>query len=197
MGKGTGLGLSIVYGIVKGHSGYIMCYSEPGRGSTFKIHFPALKTEDDSHVTVHNKKTEEMVVVDGLRGNHEIILLVDDEENILEIGRDVLEQFGYMTLTAMSGERALEIYESEGHRIDLVILDLGMPGMGGHKCLQRLVEINPEVKVIIASGYSINGSVKETLDAGAVGFIGKPYKLSDMLNNIKEVLKNKQAATYL
>lgn len=131
-----------------------------------------------------------MVVVDGLRGNHETILLVDDEENILEIGRDVLEQFGYMTLTATSGESALEIYEREGDRIDLVILDLGMPGMGGHKCLQKLREIDPEVKVIIASGYSVNGSVKETLDAGAVGFIGKPYKLSDMLNNIKEVLTN-------
>jgi PAS domain S-box-containing protein len=189
VGKGTGLGLSIVYGIVKGHSGYIMCYSEPGKGSTFKIHFPVLKTEDDSHVTLHNKETEEMVVVDGLRGNQETVLLVDDEENILEIGRDVLEQFGYMTLTATSGESALEIYEREGDRIDLVILDLGMPGMGGHKCLKSLLEINPEVKVIIASGYSVNGSVKETLDAGAVGFVGKPYKLSDMLNNIKEVLK--------
>ncbi|MBN2515970.1 MAG: response regulator [Deltaproteobacteria bacterium] len=191
VGKGTGLGLSIVYGIVKGHSGYIMCYSEPGRGSTFEIHFPVLTTEDDGHVTVHNKETEEMVVVDGLHGNRETVLLVDDEENILEIGRDVLEQFGYMTLTAESGEKALEIYEREGDRIDVVILDLGMPGMGGHKCLKRLLEINPEVKVIVASGYSDNGSVKETLDAGAVGFIGKPYKLSDMLDNIKEVLKNK------
>jgi len=190
VGKGTGLGLSIVYGIVKSHSGYIMCYSEPGKGSTFKIHFPVLKNEDDSHVKINNKETEEMVVSDGLRGNHEMVLLVDDEENILEIGRDVLEQFGYMTLTATSGERALEIYENEGDRIALVILDLGMPGMGGHNCLKRLLEIDPEVKVIIASGYSVNGSVKETLDAGAVGFVGKPYKLSDMLNNIKEVLKN-------
>lgn len=131
-----------------------------------------------------------MVVVDGLRGNQETVLLVDDDENILEIGRDVLEQFGYTTLTATSGERALEIYEREGDRIDVVILDLGMPGMGGHNCLKRLLGIDPDVKVIIASGYSVDGSVKETLDAGAVGFVGKPYKLSDMLDNIKEALKN-------
>ena len=129
-----------------------------------------------------------MAVADSLRGNNETILLVDDDENILEIGCDLLEQFGYVTITAANGESALDIYETERDHIDLVILDLGMPGMGGHKCLKGLLEMNPEVKVIIASGYSMDGSVKESLDAGAVGFIGKPYKLSDMLNSIKEVL---------
>ena len=181
-GKGTGLGLAMVYGIVKSHDGYIMCYSEPGKGTTFKIYFPAI---------------EESVVSGGLSvdreeempGGNETILLVDDEKAILDMGKNMLERFGYTVIKAESGEKAIEIYKAQKERIDLVILDLGMPGMGGHKCLKELLKIDSHVKVIIASGYPEIGKVKETVESGASGFIGKPYQLADMLKKVREALQ--------
>ncbi len=184
VGQGTGLGLATVYGIVKDHGGYIMCYSEPGQGTTFKIYLPVLKGEGIEREPEHEE-------VEDIRGGDETILLVDDEEDILAIGCNILEKYGYTTIRVDSGERALEVYMKEGARIDLVIMDLGMPGMGGHKCLQELLKIVPEIKVIIASGYSANGRVKETLKAGASGFIGKPYRLAEMLKKVREVLDAK------
>ncbi len=183
-GRGTGLGLATVYGIVKNHGGYIMCYSEPDEGTTFRIYFPVLKTAvivDDE--AAKSEKVEEM-----LEGGDETILLVDDEETILDISSSMLGQYGYDIIEARSGEEAVEIYEKEKDRIDLVILDVGMPGMGGHKCLRRLLEIDPAAGVIIASGYSSDGRVRETLEAGAAGFIGKPYHLVNLLKKVREVL---------
>ncbi|MCD6297693.1 MAG: PAS domain S-box protein, partial [Deltaproteobacteria bacterium] len=153
IGKGTGLGLAMVYGIVKNHGGYIMCYSEPGEGTTFKIYFPAIKSESVEQES--GPKTEE------ISGGHETVLLVDDEEGILDIGKGMLERFGYTAIIAESGEKAIEIYKAEKDRIDLVVLDLSMPGMGGHKCLSELREIDPRITVIIASGYAASGKVKE------------------------------------
>ncbi len=184
-GQGTGLGLAMVYGIVKDHGGYIMCYSEPGQGTTFKIYLPVLKGEGEG---IEREREHEDVY--DIRSGDETVLLVDDEEDILEIGCDILGKYGYTTIKADSGERALEVYGREGDRIDLLILDLGMPGMGGYKCLQELLEIDPEIKVIIASGYSANGRAEETLK-NASGFIGKPYRLAEMLKKVREVLDKK------
>jgi len=181
LGKGTGLGLAMVYGIVKSHGGHIMCYSELGQGTVFRIYFPVLEV-DDVEQEVEPKKEAE------IRGGHETILFVDDEETLLNLAQDMLRQYGYTAIIAESGERAVEIYKTEKDRIDLVILDVGMPGMGGHKCLQELLKIDPEVKVIIASGYPGSGKVKETLESGAAGFIGKPYNLKDMLKKVREFL---------
>ena len=122
------------------------------------------------------------------RGGNETILLVDDEKFVLDVACDILGQNGYTTITAGSGEEAVEIYERKGDRIDLVILDIGMPGMGGHKCLEKLFGINPEIKVIIATGYPATGKVKETIEAGAAVFVGKPYRLIDMVKKVREVL---------
>ncbi len=179
-GKGTGLGLAMVYGIVKSHDGYIMCYSEPGKGTTFKIYFPAIDSVVSSGLSVERK--EEMP------GGNETILLVDDEEAILDVARNMLERFGYTAITAESGEKAIEIYKAQKERIDLVILDLGMPGIGGHKCLKELLKIDSRIKVIIASGYLKIEKVKETVESVASGFIGKPYQLSGMLKKVREVL---------
>jgi signal transduction histidine kinase len=179
-GKGTGLGLAMVYGIVKSHDGHIMCYSEPGKGTTFKIYFPAIDSAVSSGLSVERK--EEMP------GGNETILLVDDEEAILDVARNMLERFGYTAITAESGEKAIEIYKAQKERIDLVILDLGMPGIGGHKCLKELLKIDSRIKVIIASGYLKIEKVKETVESGASGFIGKPYQLSGMLKKVREVL---------
>ncbi|MFH1135231.1 MAG: PAS domain S-box protein [Pseudomonadota bacterium] len=184
IGKGTGLGLASVYGIVKSHAGFINCYSEVGRGTTFKIYLPALETDAAPAPVAAFEQAP--------RGGTETILLVDDEETVRDFVRQLLRKFGYTPIPADSGEAALEIYRRDPAKFDLVILDIGMPGMGGHKCLQELLRINPAVKVIVASGYTINGRVKETVDAGAVGFVGKPYEVVDFLDKIRAVLEVKK-----
>ncbi|MEA3428802.1 MAG: response regulator, partial [Thermodesulfobacteriota bacterium] len=182
-GKGTGLGMAMVYGIMKSHHGYIMCYSEPGEGATFKIYFPAIEESVVSNGLSVDREEE-------MQGENETILLVDDEGAILDMGRNMLERFGYTAIMAESGEKAIEIYKAQKERIDLVILDLGMPGMGGHKCLKELLKIDPRIKVIVASGYPKIGKVKETVESGASGFIGKPYQIADMLKKVREILDN-------
>jgi two-component system, cell cycle sensor histidine kinase and response regulator CckA len=179
--KGTGLGLSMVYGIVKSHGGYIMCYSEPGEGTTFKIYFPAI----EAVIMEHGERKEER---EDIQGGTETILLVDDERLLEDLGKEMLEKFGYTVLTADRGERALDIYKEKKDEISLIILDIIMPGMGGKKCLEELLKINPLVKVIFSSGYSINGAGREAQHAGANGFIGKPYELRQMLMVVREVL---------
>ena len=181
-GKGTGLGLAMVYGIVKSHNGYIMCYSEPDEGTIFKIYFPVIEKE-----TERVESKEEKV---HIKGGNETILLVDDEEAIRELGKDILARFGYTVLIASDGETALEIYRENKKEISLVILDIIMPGMGGRKCLEELLKINPELRIIIASGYSINGPSKEVLKAGAKGFISKPYNINQILKAVRETLDN-------
>ena len=180
VGEGSGLGLSMVYGIVKNHGGYITCYSEVGKGTTFKIYFPALA--DD------NKSAVEKAPEKEIRKGSETILVVDDDPSILELVEEMLGRYGYKTIVARSGEAALAMYRDEKDRIDLIILDLNMPGMGGHKCLEELVKRYPKVKILISSGYSPNGTVRQTLKSGARGYLGKPYQISDMLNKIRELL---------
>jgi CheY-like chemotaxis protein len=121
------------------------------------------------------------------KGGAETILLVDDEKSIRDLGSELLKRFGYTVLTASSGEEALETYTSRPNEIDLVIMDIGMPGMGGHKCLREIVRADPSAKVLISSGYSVNGQVKETLEVGAVGYVGKPYRLADLLEKVRAV----------
>ena len=179
-GKGTGLGLAMVYGIVKNHDGYIMCYSEPGEGTTFKIYFPIIEKE----IKTMESKEEKVPIKGGI----ETILLVDDEEAIRELGEDIFTRFGYTVLMASDGESALEIYSEKKEEINLVILDIIMPGIGGRHCLEKLLKMNPRVKVIIASGYSINGPTKEVLEAGAKGFISKPYDMRGMLKTVRKIL---------
>jgi PAS domain S-box-containing protein len=181
VGKGTGLGLSTVYGIVKSHNGHVTVRSELGLGSTFTIYLPAL---GDSDVQENIRENE----LEDIHGGDETILLVDDEKAIIEIARDVLSRHGYKVLTADGGERALDLYRQHSSEIDLVILDLGMPGIGGHSCLLEMLRINPEACVLIASGYSLGGSDKDPIKNGAAGFLSKPYRLADMLRKVRSVL---------
>ena len=121
-------------------------------------------------------------------GGTERILLVDDEKLLLELLGELLGRFGYTPLFAESGESALEILKAEGSRIDMVVLDLSMPGMGGFRCLQEMLGMDPNLRVLIASGYSANRKVNEALKSGAAGFVAKPYHYSHMLQKIREIL---------
>ncbi|RPI76483.1 MAG: PAS domain-containing hybrid sensor histidine kinase/response regulator, partial [Desulfobacteraceae bacterium] len=179
-GEGTGLGLAMVYGIVKKHNGHITFESEPGQGTVFKVYFPVLK---GAELSLKEEKPRSKSALGGT----ETVLLVDDEKTILEVVQDMLIRFGYTALVAENGESALGIYQKEKDRIQVVILDLNMPGMGGQKCLVELLSINPEVKVIIASGYTANRKVQEALDIGALAFLPKPYYHTEILRKIREV----------
>ena len=180
VGKGTGLGLAMVYGIIKNHEGYILCYSELSAGTTFKIYLPAMEQSGQ------RQKVDEME--DLFTGGDETILLVDDEEYIRELGVELLTDAGYKVLTATDGEEGLELYRKEQENIDLIILDLVIPGMGGKKCYKEILKINPKAKVLIVSGYSANGPGKEAIEAGAKGFVGKPFDVSHLLETIREIL---------
>jgi len=180
-GKGTGLGLAVVYGILKNHHGFIECESRKGRGTTFKIYFPV--------ITYVPKKEKEGKAEVPIRRGHETILLVDDEEPIRDSGHQVLSSFGYKVITAEDGENAIEIFEQEKEKIDLVILDLIMPGMGGKHCLERMIQINPEAKVVIASGFSTDENTKNTIDKLAKGFVKKPYDMQQILYIARDVLE--------
>ena len=174
-----GLSLAMAYGVVKNHSGLIECSSELGLGTTFKIYLPAIE---------HYVKPDKEAEVEVCQGGTETILLVDDEECIRSLGENLLNRYGYTVHTAPDGESALELYRKEQKRIHLIVLDLIMPGMGGRRCLEELININPEVKVIVISGYSDAGSMKESIEARAKRFIGKPYKDVEMLQIVREVL---------
>ncbi|MBF0530494.1 MAG: response regulator, partial [Deltaproteobacteria bacterium] len=183
IGKGTGLGLASVYGIVKGHGGYITCYSEVGLGTTFNIYLPAL---EQNGIQLDIMPAEENPV-----GGTETILLADDEESIRELASAAFMRFGYKVIVVASGEEALEAYIAGGDQIDLVMLDLGMPGMGGYKCLHEIMQIDQAAKVIIVSGYSIADQKQRAMDAGAAGYVAKPYQLKDLLNKVRAVLDEK------
>ncbi len=178
-GQGTGLGLAMVFGIVKQHHGFINCYSEVGRGTTFNIYLPAVVSEAQS---------DQPVVTAMPQGGTETVLLVDDEEFVRDLGKRILERSGYTVLTASNGEEALDLYNKGRDKISLVILDLIMPEMGGKQCLEKLLKIDPKVRVLIASGFAASGQTNEAIEAGARGFIGKPFNMKGMLQSIREGL---------
>jgi len=178
MGRGTGLGLASAYGIIKNHEGFIDVYSEKGEGTTFNIYLPASEKE-----IMEEKESVKKV----LKGT-ETVLFVDDEDVILDIGQRLLEKLGYKALIAKSGKKAIKLYKKDKEKIDMVILDMTMPDMGGGKVYDRLKEINPDIKVLLSSGYSISGQAAEILERGCNGFIQKPYRRKELSQKIREIL---------
>ncbi len=170
--------MASAYGIIKNHGGFINVYSEKGQGTTFNIYLPASK-KDSIKETKPSKEV--------LKGE-ETVLLVDDEEMIIDVGRQLLEKMGYTVLIAKSGKQAIAIYKKNKNTIDLVILDMIMPEMNGSDVYDKLKEINPGIKVLLSSGYSINGQATDILERGCNGFIQKPFDMKDLFKKIWEIL---------
>ncbi|MCK4987575.1 MAG: response regulator, partial [Desulfobacterales bacterium] len=182
MGRGTGLGLASVYGIIKSHGGYINVYSETDLGTTFTIYLPASGRE------VPQEKSEPIPTVSKGTGT---ILLIDDEEMIIKVAEELLQELGYKVLTARSGQDAIKLYKKNAAKIDLVIMDMIMPGMGGGETFDHLKEINPDIKVLLSSGYSINGQASEILKRGCDGFIQKPFNINQLSEKIQGIIAPK------
>ena len=181
VGRGTGLGLASAYGIIKNHNGIIKVYSEIGHGTTFRLYLPAtskpLKKEMPNNGRV-------------MKGSG-TILLVDDEEAVAKVGKDMVEKLGYHALLATGGEQALNIFRKYNEKIRLVILDMIMPGMSGGETYDKIKALNPDAKVLLASGYSLNGQATEFMKRGCNGFIQKPFNLRILSQKIREILDAK------
>jgi nitrogen-specific signal transduction histidine kinase/ActR/RegA family two-component response regulator len=179
MGRGTGLGLATVYGIILNHNGFIEVNSQKDQGTTFKVYLPAIETD----VAEEKKSAEDMV-----RGC-ENVLLVDDEELIIDVGQRLLTRMGYSVILARNGEEALDIYRRQKSDIEMVILDMIMPDMSGGEVYDRLCEINPKVKVLLSSGYSLRGQASDILARGCKGFIQKPFNIKELSLKLREVIE--------
>ena len=178
MGRGTGLGLASVYGIIKGHGGYIDVDSVKGRGTTFTIYLPAT----DISLQKQSNGLGENNAAQGT------ILLVDDEGVIIKTGRQMLERLGFTIMAANTGSEAVQIYEKHMNEIGMVILDMVMPEVSGSETYDRLKRLNPEVKVLLSSGYSINGKAEELLDRGCNDFIQKPFTMDQLNKKVRKLL---------
>ncbi|MBL8796413.1 MAG: PAS domain S-box protein [Planctomycetia bacterium] len=185
-GKGTGLGLAMVFGIVKQHQGWIECQSEVGKGTDFDIYLPRCAAEPappDSPPPVPAPAASAHAV----NGGQETILLVDDEAIIRNLGKTILQRYGYRVLLAVDGVEAVEVYSAHRAEIDLVILDLTMPRLSGQDALRQLLQLDPEVRVLFSSGYSselVTASDRE----GVLGFVNKPYRPHELARTIRTTL---------
>jgi two-component system, cell cycle sensor histidine kinase and response regulator CckA len=178
LGRGTGLGLAMVYGIIKNHNGFIDVISEPGRGTTFVLYFPASKKD----VVKDKPAPPEMI-----RGT-ETILIVDDEPDVLAVSKEFLESLGYSVYAVKNGEEATRLYKEKEDKIDLVVLDMIMPGLSGNETFDRIREVNPSAKIILSSGYSLNSQAQQIMDKGCHGFIQKPFDMTQISRLVREIL---------
>lgn len=179
-GQGTGLGLATAYRIIKNHGGHISVESQPGNGSTFHLYLPLSckqAAEEDGNVSS-----------DQIMKGSEAILLVDDESDILEICKDLLEALGYTVFTARNGDQAIGIYRLHANRINLVILDMMMPMMNGAELYDRLIKINPGIKALLSSGYIQSDQAENLLKKGFKGFIQKPFNIQQLSNTVRKIL---------
>ena len=182
-GRGTGLGLASAYGIIKNHDGFITVYSEKGNGTTLNLYLPASVMEAE----------KKQLINDEIQEGSGTVLLVDDEEIILSVAEEMIQTLGYNVLTAANGQAAIAIYEAEKDTIGLVVLDLIMPGMGGGDVFDRLKAIDPEVKVLLSSGYSIDGQAAAIMKRGGRGFIQKPFSIQELSQKIGQIMASDAA----
>jgi len=185
VGKGVGLGLAVVYGIVQTHQGFIDVESEVGRGTTFRLYFPVSK---------RGLEAERRGVTEGVEvpGGTETILVVEDEELLLELVQSLLESKGYKVLKAKDGVEAVKQYAEHKEEIAVVLIDMGLPKLGGHEVFLHLQALNPGVKVILASGFIDPSLSSEMYKAGAKHFIQKPYSPDEVLRTVRQVIDMKK-----
>jgi PAS domain S-box-containing protein len=181
LNKGTGLGLSTVMAIVKSHEGLLNVYSEPGKGTTFKVYLPAIEGASEALKALTGK-------VSLRQGKGETVLVVDDEASILNITMRTLQTSGYVVLTATNGADALAVYLEHKDQIAVVLTDMMMPVMDGPAMIHALMRINPEIKIIAASGLNANGGSAKTPLAGVTHFLTKPYTARILLSTIQEII---------
>jgi CheY-like chemotaxis protein len=180
LGQGTGLGLFMVKVIVHRHQGLLSCASTPGSGTTFTIDFPVLEEKVSLPKKPGNK-------IDNAKTGKGTVLLVEDDESVRHLGKEKLSRSGYSVLPAESGEEALEIFRRRQDDIDLVLLDLFMPGMGGKECLRELLKIAPQAKIILMSGCDL-GTLNGAMASGAQRILSKPYKMDELLQAVRQVM---------
>jgi signal transduction histidine kinase/CheY-like chemotaxis protein len=181
--KGCGLGLAVTYGIIKNHNGFITVYSEEGKGACFKVYLPAVGQQAAEQEPIKDEKV--MVKGEGT------ILLADDDDSIRKMVKSMLERFGYQVIPASNGKEASELYQQRKDRIDMVILDMVMPGWSGVETLTALKKVNPKIKVLISSGYSSEIANEEIINLGINGFVQKPYIIKELLTEMKKVLEKR------
>ncbi|MBW1803623.1 MAG: response regulator, partial [Deltaproteobacteria bacterium] len=160
----------------------IDCVSEVGEGTTLKLYFPASKSLEK------RPKNGMQLQEESLLSGSETVLVVEDDMQILDLWNHILPNYGYKVIPAADGENAIRVYAK--NNIDVIILDLEMPGMGGIKCLEKLLTINRDARVIISSGYSLNGSVKKAMNSGAMAFLSKPVGINDLLKTVRHVVEH-------
>jgi CheY-like chemotaxis protein len=188
-GKGTGLGLSTVYGIVKQSGGYITLASEPTRGSTFTVHLPRIA----SGIQAAAKRRSEYSRGDG----SETILLVEDEEIVRKMSREILQKTGYTVLEAPDGRAGLDLFMKEHSRIDLVVTDVVMPVMGGRELAERIDAVSPATKVLFMSGYTDDVVLRHGVQSGQMPMLAKPFSPAALTLKIREVLGETRRKTVL
>ncbi len=180
LGKGTGLGLSTVIGIIKSHGGFVNVYSEEGKGTQFKVYLPVTQTgETDVTAAEHHEL---------LAGHGELILVVDDEDSIREVTKNLLETHGYTVLVASDGIEAIALYSQHKEEISAVVIDMMMPSMDGPTTVRVLQKINPQVKIIGVSGLVSNHKMIELIGNSVKTFLPKPYRSNELLQNLQVVL---------
>jgi len=179
---GTGLGLSVIYGIVKQHEGWINVYSEPGQGSTFKVYFPVISVKED-------KKDEEKISIEELRGSGERVLLVEDDDLLIEYAKGALSNNGYKVFEVKNAKEALDIFEKEEGNFDIVFSDVVLPDKNGIELVEMLVSHKPGSKVLLSSGYLDDKSQWAKIQEKGFTFIQKPYTMAELLKAIKDVIK--------
>ncbi len=188
-GQGTGLGLSVVYGIVRNHGGYVDVLTKPGQGTEIIVYLPVSRQKEEEILAVTSKFTEYKRDKTKIKG-HETILLVDDEEEVRKLCKAILEENGYKVLLAANGEEAIRLFKEYGDKIDLVLLDLIMPGKDGIEVFHELKRLDPNVKVILVTGYVMDKKAQMLLQEGAYRFLTKPYRFHELLGIIREVLQS-------
>jgi len=184
MERGTGLGLASAYGIIKNHGGVIHVSSKAGQGATFYIFLPASDTKMAK--AVDTRESAEFI-----KCACATVLLIDDEDIIIEVGQEMLRNLGYDVLSALSGQEGVRRYRKNRDDIDMIILDLIMPDMSGSETFDQLKTVNPAVKILLSSGYSIDGEASEILSRGCDGFIQKPFNIDELSRKIREILDKK------